>query len=174
MIREYPMPTLLPILYSFRRCPYAMRARLALDVSAQACEVREIVLRDKPDEMLRASAKGTVPVLVDVDGTVIDESLDIMIWALRHNDPEGWLTPERENFAAMTSLILHFDEQFKRHLDRYKYPNRFADANAEVSRGQAVVSLLLLEARLQDADYLFGSRITLADMAIVPFVRQFS
>ena len=87
------MSTPLPILYSFRRCPYAMRARLALDVSAQVCEVREVSLRDKPDDMLRASAKGTVPVLVDMDGSVIDESLDIMIWALRRNDPEGWLAP---------------------------------------------------------------------------------
>ena len=147
---------------------------MALDVSAQVCEVREIALRDKPDEMLRASAKGTVPVLVDVDGSVIDESLDIMIWALRRNDPEGWLTPERENFAAMIVLIHHFDEQFKWHLDRYKYPNRFADAKGEFSRGEAVVSLLLLEARLQASRYLFGDRIALADMAIAPFVRQFS
>jgi len=168
------MSTPLPILYSFRRCPYAMRARLALDVSAQVCEVREVSLRDKPDDMLRASPKGTVPVLVDVDGSVIDESLDIMTWALGRNDPEGWLTPERENFATMTSLIRHFDENFKWHLDRYKYPNRFADANAEFSRGEAVVSLLLLEQRLQQTTCLFGGRIALADMAIAPFVRQFS
>jgi glutathione S-transferase len=168
------MSTPLPILYSFRRCPYAMRARLALDVSAQVCEVREIILRDKPDEMLRASPKGTVPVLVDVDGSVIDESLDIMIWGLRRNDPEGWLTPERETLASMRSLICHFDEQFKWHLDRYKYPNRSPDANAEFSRGEAVVSLLLLEERLQAEKYLFGGRIALADMAIAPFVRQFS
>jgi len=173
------MSTPLPVLYSFRRCPYAMRARLALDVSAQACEVREVALRDKPDEMLRASPKGTVPVLVDVDGSVIDESLDIMMWALRRNDPDGWLTPEREDVAAMTSLIGHFDEQFKWHLDRYKYPDRFAGANASFSRGEAVASLPLLEDRLQPAQYLparylFGSRVALADMAIAPFVRQFS
>ena len=168
------MPAPLPILYSFRRCPYAMRARLALDVSAQICEVREIVLRDKPEEMLRASAKGTVPVLVDIDGTVIDESLDIMLWALSRNDPEAWLAPERENAATMLALIRHFDERFKWHLDRYKYPNRFADANAELSRGEAVASLLLLEDRLQQTSHLFGSRVALADMAIAPFVRQFS
>ena len=168
------MPAPLPILYSFRRCPYAMRARLALDVSAQLHEVREVALRDKPAEMLLASAKGTVPVLVDIDGTVIDESLDIMMWALRRNDPEGWLTPEREDFVTMSTLIRHFDEQFKWHLDRYKYPNRYADADSELSRAQAVASLLLLEARLRTSSYLFGSRTALADMAIAPFVRQFA
>jgi len=84
----------LPLLYSFRRCPYAMRARLALGVSSQAFDVIEVALRDKPAEMLRASPKGTVPVLIDTDGTVIDESLDIMLWALRRGDPEQWLVPE--------------------------------------------------------------------------------
>ena len=163
-----------PVLYSYRRCPYAMRARLALDVSAQSYKVREVALRDKPKEMLQASPKGTVPVLIDIDGAVIDESIDIMFWALSRNDPEGWLTPERETLAAMTSLIRHFDEPFKGHLDRYKYPTRFAEANAESSRGEAVASLLLLEQRLQASSYLFGSRIALADMAIAPFVRQFS
>lgn len=151
-----------------------MRARLALDVSDQPCEVREVALRDKPAEMLRASPKGTVPVLIDTYGTVIDESFDIMLWALRRNDPEQWLKPEREDFAAMISLIRHFDEHFKQHLDRYKYPNRFIDADAQFSRGEAVASLYLLEARLQASSFLFGNRVALADMAIMPFVRQFS
>jgi len=164
----------LPTLYSFRRCPYAIRARLALDASAQAYELIEVALRDKPAEMLRASPKGTVPVLIDTDGTVIDESLDIMLWALGRSDPEHWLPPELDDFATMRSLIRHFDEHFKGHLDRYKYPNRFTGADADLSRSEAVVSLQLLEARLQSSSYLFGNRMALADMAIVPFVRQFS
>lgn len=168
------MQTPLPVLYSFRRCPYAMRARLALDVSSQAFDAIEVALRDKPPEMLRASPKGTVPVLIDTDGTVIDESLDIMLWALRRSDPEQWLAPERDTFATMHTLIRHFDEHFKGHLDRYRYPTRFADANVEYSRGEAVVSLQLLESRLQSSSNLFGNRIALADMATAPFVRQFS
>lgn len=168
------MQSQLPILYSFRRCPYAMRARLALDVSSQAFEVVEVALRDKPADMLRASPKGTVPVLIDTDGTVIDESLDIMLWALRRNDPEQWLAPELDDLATMRSLIRHFDEHFKGHLDRYKYPNRFVGADRELSRSEAVISLQLLESRLQSSSYLFGSRVALADMAIAPFVRQFS
>ncbi|WP_203167937.1 glutathione S-transferase [Steroidobacter gossypii] len=168
------MQAQLPILYSFRRCPYAMRARLALDVSAQAFEVVEVALRNKPAAMLRASPKGTVPVLIDTNGTVIDESLDIMLWALSRNDPEQWLAPELDDFAAMSSLIRHFDEHFKGHLDRYKYPNRFVDADRELSRREAVISLHRLESRLQSSRYLFGNRAALADMAIVPFVRQFS
>jgi glutathione S-transferase len=115
-----------------------------------------------------------VPVLVDTNGSVIDESLDIMLWALQRNDPEGWLSPEHENLAAMLTLIRHFDEHFKWHLDRYKYPYRFADAKAEVSRDAAMVSLQMLEERLRDTSYLFGKRPALADMAIAPFVRQFS
>lgn len=168
------MQTPLPCLYSFRRCPYAMRARLALDVSSQAFDLIEVALRDKPAEMLRASPKGTVPVLIDTDGTVIEESLDIMLWALRRSDPEQWLTPELDDFVTMHSLISHFDEHFKGHLDRYKYPNRFPAADADLSRSEAVISLQLLEARLQSSSYLFGNRVALADMAIAPFVRQFS
>jgi glutathione S-transferase len=168
------MQTPLPSLYSFRRCPYAMRARLALDVSSQAFDVIEVELRDKPAEMLRASPKGTVPVLIDTNGTVIDESLDIMLWALRRSDPEQWLAPELDDFVTMRSLIRHFDEHFKAHLDRYKYPHRFPGADADLSRSEAVISLQLLESRLQSSSHLFGNRVALADMAIVPFVRQFS
>ncbi len=162
-----------PILYSFRRCPYAMRARLALDASNTRCELREIVLKNKPAEMLSASPKGTVPVLI-TDGTVIDESLDIMLWALQRNDPEQWLTPPSGSLQGMQSLIAHFDTHFKHHLDRYKYPNRFEDADADASRTAASNDLMQLEARLQHTRYLFGERPTLADMAIAPFVRQFA
>jgi glutathione S-transferase len=148
--------TVLPILYSFRRCPYAMRARLALDASEQACELREIVLRNKPEEMLRASPKGTVPVLIDTDGVVIDESLDIMLWALERNDPESWLTPNAEWRDGMLSLIRHFDVHFKHHLDRYKYPSRYAGTDAQASRAEAGADIQMLEARLSRTRYLCG------------------
>lgn len=163
-----------PILYSFRRCPYAMRARLAIDASVIACELREITLRDKPVEMLRASPKATVPVLIDEEGRVIDESLEIMTWALRRHDPEHWLKPERGDVNEMLSLIERFDTDFKGHLDRYKYPRRFADADPAFSRSEASRGLMELENRLQDARFLFGAHATLADMAIAPFVRQFA
>ena len=116
-----------PILYSFRRCPYAMRARMALTVSATRCELREVRLSAKPAAMLAASPKGTVPVLVLPDGRVIDESLDIMRWALASNDPEGWLT--RDDAA----LIALNDGPFKHDLDRYKYPDRH-DADPIIHR----------------------------------------
>ena len=115
--------TTLPILYSFRRCPYAMRARMALLVSGILCEIREVKLSDKPVEMLRASPKATVPVLPD--GGVIDESLDIMRWALRRHDPEDWLGGDD------TALIAANDGAFKHHLDRYKYPDRHGSDAAE-------------------------------------------
>jgi len=164
----------LPILYSFRRCPYAMRARLAIDASAIACELREITLRDKPADMLRASPKGTVPVFIDEGGLVIDESLEIMMWALLRHDPERWLGPERGDASEMASLIERFDTEFKGHLDRYKYPSRFADADPAFSRNEGSRRLVELEDRLQGAPFLFGAHATLADMAIAPFVRQFA
>ena len=132
------MTPALPVLYSFRRCPYAMRARLAIAASGQACELREIVLRNKPAEMLQASPKGTVPVLVDTDGTVVEQSLDIMQWALHRNDPAQWLCPEQETADAMFALIVENDGAFKRHLDRYKYPERYKGvAGADTSRTEA-------------------------------------
>jgi glutathione S-transferase len=151
-----------------------MRARLALDVSGQVWELREVSLRNKPPEMLRLSAKGTVPVLVLPDGSVIDESLDIMLWALSRNDPEHWLRPESDSLDGMRGLIDRFDSHFKQHLDRYKYPSRFADADPLVDRAEASRDLALLEDRLTRATYLAGGHVSLADMAIVPFVRQFA
>jgi glutathione S-transferase len=153
-----------------------MRARLALDVSGLACELREVILRDKPDAMLRASPKGTVPVLIDVDGSVIDESLDIMLWALRRSDPESWLAPQdgQGTLADMLSLICRCDDEFKPNLDRYKYPSRYPGTSAEFSRENGGQFLSELEARLQFTSYLFGPRTTLADMAIATFVRQFA
>lgn len=156
-----------PILYSFRRCPYAIRARLALTVSETAVEHREVKLRDKPAEMLAASPKGTVPVLVLPDGQVIDESLDIMRWALARNDPEDWLAGDDP------ALIAANDGAFKHHLDRYKYPERYP-ADGVDHRAAALAMLLGLEARLGEHAYLTGARFGLADAAILPFVRQFA
>ena len=116
--------TPLPILYSFRRCPYAMRARLALAVSGHTVEHREVVLRDKPVELLAASPKGTVPVLVLPEGLVIEQSLDIMLWALNCHDPQHWLMPVQGGLQEMLELIAHCDGPFKQHLDGYKYPQR--------------------------------------------------
>ena len=161
-----------PVLYSFRRCPYAMRARLAVAASGVQCELREIVLRDKPDAMLQASPKGTVPVLVDTDGTVIDQSLDIMVWALRQHDPQGWLRP---GVPGMLALVEQCDTQFKPHLDRYKYPQRYENAGpAEVHRQLALDWLMSLEARLATSAWLFDASPALVDMAIAPFVRQYA
>ena len=156
-----------PILYSFRRCPYAIRARLALAVSGIAVEHREVKLRDKPAEMLAASPKGTVPVLVLPDGAVIDESIDIMRWALARNDPEDWLAGDDP------ALIAANDGPFKHHLDRYKYPERYAADDVD-HRAAALAILEGLEALLSERAFLGGERFGLADAAILPFVRQFA
>ena len=156
-----------PVLYSFRRCPYAMRARMALAVSETPHSHREVVLRDKPPSMLAASPKGTVPVLVLDDGRVIDESLDIMRWALRRNDPERWLEGDD------TGLIEINDGAFKHHLDRYKYPDRYPAATID-HRAQALAIVAGLEPRLAGQAYLCGDARTLTDAAIMPFVRQFA
>ena len=156
------------ILYSFRRCPYAMRARMALHASGVHYEHREVVLRDKPAAMLDASPKGTVPVLVTEQGEVLEESLDIMRWALARNDPEGWLS--RDDAA----LVAANDGPFKHHLDRYKYHTRYDDIDPEHHREQAIDILGTLERRLAASDYLCGDRRGLSDIAIFPFVRQFA
>ncbi|MFN9470009.1 glutathione S-transferase [Acidovorax sp.] len=164
----------LPVLYSFRRCPYAMRARLALAVSGQVCELREVVLRAKPQGLLQASPKATVPVLVLPDGQVLEQSLDIMRWALGRNDPEGWLTPSLGDEAGMLALIAECDGPFKQALDRCKYPGRYPEADGALARVQAVEWLQGLEVRLADQPFLFGDHAALADMAIAPFWRQFA
>lgn len=160
------MPTA-PILYSFRRCPYAIRARLALLVSETACELREVKLSDKPAELLAASAKATVPVLVLPDGEVIDESLDIMRWALGRHDPENWLAGDDP------TLIATNDGPFKHHLDRSKYPDRHG-VDPRVHREAALAMLSELDRRLASQPYLSGARRSLTDAAVMPFVRQFA
>lgn len=165
----------LPVLYSFRRCPYAMRARLALAVSGQVCELREVVLKNKPQGLLQASPKATVPVLVLPGGEVLDQSLDIMLWALARNDPDGWLTPSEGSVQDMLAWIVECDGPFKHALDRCKYPSRYPDADPAEERARAVAWLGTLEERLSThRSYLFGTHAALADMAIAPFVRQFA
>lgn len=172
--------TELPVLYSFRRCPYAIRARLALAVSGVTYELREVALKDKPAQLLAMSPKGTVPVLVLKGGQVIDESLGIMLWALRQHDPALWLVPQRALTTDMLALVARNDGAFKRHLDRYKYPHRYTQESGGDSSGfmvthraQAAGWLGELELMLVDG-CLFGSASSLADMAILPFVRQFA
>ena len=164
----------LPVLYSFRRCPYAMRARMAIAVSGQTCALREVVLRDKPMEMLEASPKATVPVLVLSAGDVLEESYDIMKWALAANDPDGWLSPTQGRLEDIDALVQVNDGAFKHHLDRYKYPNRYADVDPLEEREKGVKILRALDDRIRDAGFLFGARVSLADAAIMPFVRQFA
>lgn len=167
------MPFALPVLYSFRRCPYAMRARLALVAAGQRCELREVVLRNKPAEMLAASPKGTVPVLIAQDGSVLEQSLDVMLWALRRGDPLRWLQPGTGTLQDMLALVARCDDEFKSQLDRYKYPERHADGG-ETARERGSAFLRDLEDRLSASPQLAASHATLADAAVMPFVRQFA
>ncbi len=162
------------ILYSFRRCPYAMRARLALVASGTVCIVREVVLARKPQALLLASPKGTVPVLVLPDGTVLEQSLDIMLWALQRNDPQQWLPVNEQDMAATLRLIAHCDGDFKAELDRYKYPNRYALPDGLTHRALGAQFLQTLNTNLRTQPYLAGQQFGLADAAIAPFVRQFA
>lgn len=157
----------MPILYSFRRCPYAMRARLAVRISGLAVDRVEVKLRDKPPAMLAASPKGTVPVLVLPDGLVIDESLDIMRHALAFADPEDWLARED---AAVISVN---DGTFKHHLDRYKYPERHG-SDPFTHRAAGLDWLRALNDRLAAQANIGGEGRGLTDMAVMPFVRQFA
>ncbi|TWR86246.1 glutathione S-transferase [Pseudomonas saxonica] len=156
------------VLYSFRRCPYAMRARMALRHSGVPLTTVEVSLKAKPAEMLALSPKGTVPVLVCADGRVIDQSLDIMRWALARNDPDNWLGPDR------TALIEENDQVFKANLDRYKYAIRYPEQPMEHYRAQGEQFLQHLEDLLGHAPYLAGDMLSLADVALAPFVRQFA
>jgi len=164
----------LPILYSFRRCPYAMRARLAIAISGISVEHREVVLKDKPQAMLDVSPKGTVPVLITPTGQVIDESIDIMYWALEQSDPMHWLIGAPVQQAITTALIIQNDQPFKHFLDRYKYADRYPDNTERYYRQQAEITLDALEQKLTQNGCLLTDHITLADMALLPFIRQFA
>jgi len=163
-----------PILYSFRRCPYAMRARLALRVSGVAYEHREVALKAKPAEMLAVSPKGTVPVLVLPTGAVLEQSLDIMRWALQQNDPQAWLPDTLEDLALTNDGIALNDGDFKANLDRYKYPQRFGLSDGLDHRTQAAGVLMQWQARLQTHAFLSGPQWGLLDVCVAPFVRQFA
>ncbi|XCY76563.1 glutathione S-transferase [Pseudomonas sp. CBR-F] len=158
------------VLYSFRRCPYAMRARMALRYSGVAVQIIEVSLKAKPAEMLALSPKGTVPVL-SVDGRVIDESLAIMRWALAQNDPEGWLLGDDR---ATQALIEENDQGFKHQLNRYKYAERYPEYPTEHYRAEGEVFLMRLEGLLAEREYLLAGHLSLADVALAPFVRQFA
>lgn len=163
-----------PVLYTFRRCPYAIRARLAIAVSGIEIDEFEVDLRDKPAAMLAISPKGTVPVLKLVDGTVIEQSLDIMRWALGMHDPENWLNHAPELAAVASALVNENDGHFKRALDGYKYPDRFPAHPVAQYRDDGAAFLAKLALRLTTQPFLTGNQRGLADAAIVPFVRQFA
>ena len=158
------------LLYSFRRCPYAMRARLALRYSGVAVRIVEVSLKAKPAEMLALSPKGTVPVL-SVQGRVLEESLDIMQWALAQHDPDDWAL---KGNPAVLALIAENDQAFKHQLNRYKYAERYPGQPMEHSRAEGEVFLRRLEVLLTQRDYLLADHLSLADVALAPFVRQFA
>ena len=164
------MKSPLPILYSFRRCPYAIRARLAIAYTGIPVEIREVHLKHKPEHMLAISPKGTVPVLQLPDSTVIDESLDIMRWALAQNDPEHWL----DAVGDAERLIEWNDGDFKYYLDRYKYADRYPEYPASYYRSQGELFLAALESKLSQNPHLGGRHFSMADAAIFPFIRQFA
>lgn len=169
---------MLPILYSYRRCPYAMRARMALKLANIDVEIREISLREKPAHMLQVSPKATVPVLILADGKVIDESLEIMLFAFNSarekNDALKSLCSKAFGAPLMSALIFENDTAFKKHLDCYKYPERNPEKSQLEHRAGGEVFLQKLENLLQQNRYLCGQDFGLDDIAIFPFVRQFA
>jgi len=170
---EIPADHGMPVLYSFRRCPYAIRARLAIKVSGVAVVHREVMLSQKPAELLAASAKATVPVLLLPAGAVLDESLDIMRWALARHDPQGWMRVEEDK--AVQFWTHRNDGPFKRALDGYKYATGQAGGSLQAWREEAVALMLApMEAQLAQHRFLLRETPSVADIALLPFVRQFA
>ena len=168
-------PNSLAILYSFRRCPYAMRARMAIRAAGIKVEHIEVALKNKPQSLLDYSPKGTVPVVITPNGKVIDESRDIMLWALQQSDPNNWLLKDDQlKQQQMTRLIDKCDTEFKPLLDRYKYFDRHPEQTQEEYRHQAEVFLKILEDNLSKNIFLTDEVMRLADVAIFPFIRQFA
>lgn len=159
-------------LYSFRRCPYAMRARLGLLFARLQVELREIILKNKPTQMLAISPKGTVPVLQLFDGAVIAESREIMLWALEQQDPHRLL--DAQVLPQANALIEQNDNEFKHWLDRYKYADRHLDMTQIEYRQRGEAFLQVLEVLLTKNSYLLGNSASIADIGIMPFVRQFA
>ena len=162
-----------PILYTFRRCPYAMRARLALQTSGVLVEIREIKLQNKPEQLLESSPKGTVPVLVLSSDTVLDESLDIICWALKINDPKNWLAAGQLNQFEIDKILTTLEYDFKQNLDKYKYPKRFTNINKNLCRDKNLKFLIYLNNLLEKNTGLNCSYLSMIDYAIFPFIRQF-
>ena len=158
-----------PILYTFRRCPYAIRARMALAYSNITIEIKEIFLQNRPQELFDISPKGTVPVLCLNNSKIIDESLDIMKWALTQNDPDSWIIP---NLDIQLKLIKENDSEFKYWLDRYKYYDRYPEHDKNYYREQCGEYISKLNIMLKDSAYLYSNKISIADVAIFPFIRQ--
>jgi len=165
----------LPVLYSLRNCPYAMRARIAIYKSKQPVLLRDIVLSNKPSEMLAASPKGTVPVVVLPNKTVIEESLEVMLWALKENDPNDLLQQtDHTVLIAMLNLIEKFDSEFKNCLEQYKCAKRYKEDNINECRQACEEYIAELELRLTQQQFLFSAKESLADIALLPFIRQFA
>jgi glutathione S-transferase len=162
---------MLPILYSFRRCPYAIRARMAIYYASITVELREVSLANKPQQMLALSPKGTVPVL-QLPNKVLDESLDVIHWALQQSDSDGWLRPELQ--SQTETLIESNDNDFKAWLDKYKYWERFPEQPQLYYRERAEEFIALLENLLEKHRFLLGQTLSVADIAIFPFIRQFA
>lgn len=158
-----------PVLYSFKRCPYAIRTRISFILSKTKCELREVLLRDKPESMLDASPKGTVPVLIKSDGTVIDESIDIINWLLSRNN--FFELNKNDNFIEQTIKL--FDNEFKFHLDRYKYSTRYNKDEELFHRNKCSEILYNLESKIISDPWLLGSSVSKLDVCILPFIRQF-
>jgi glutathione S-transferase len=161
----------LPVLYTFRRCPYAIRARMALLYAGISTEQHEVSLKDKPIELITISPKATVPVLVLENGRVIDESRDIIKWALEQSDPDGWMNKALEK--SCDQLIDTNDYDFKITLDKYKYFQNAEIQDPVYYREQARSYFEMLNELLKQHQFLLANQITFADIAIFPFIRQF-
>ena len=162
-----------PFLYTFRRCPYAMRARLAIKASGVIVEIREVKLKNKPEELLNISLKATVPVIYISSQKIIEESLDIMEWALKINDPLKLLKYTKLNKVEVHSILNKLENDFKQNLDRYKYPSRFDEPNPELYRDKNLKILNEFNNLLQNHKGIYSSHLSFLDYAIFPFVRQF-
>jgi glutathione S-transferase len=160
-----------PVLYSFKRCPYAMRARMALKLADIKCELREIRLNNKPNHMLEVSPKGTVPILILKD-SVIDESMEIINWVLTKVDLfKNDISQDQMDLSE--EIILNFDNKFKHHLDRYKYSTRYEDADLEFHQNECLNILYDLEKIISNGDWIFGDKLNKLDISILPFIRQY-
>jgi glutathione S-transferase len=169
----------MPILYSLRNCPYAMRARIGIHKAQLQIDLREVNLKQKPAEMLAASPKGTVPILVlennQQSPTVIDESLEVMLWALVENDPDNLLHSfDQSALPMMLAIITLFDDEFKTCLNTYKAASRYREDNVIECRQACEVFIQELENRLHQGPFLMSAQESLADIALIPFIRQFA